>query len=39
MIYQINLLLRLVIAHFLADFLFQTKKVINQRREKKIRTQ
>lgn len=35
MIYRINLLLRLVIAHFLADFLLQTKKTINSRREKK----
>jgi hypothetical protein len=35
MINQINILLRLLIAHFIADFLLQNEKVINHRKEKK----
>ena len=39
MIFQTSLLLRLLIAHFLADFLFQTGKVVNQKREKRWKSE
>lgn len=39
MIFQISLLLRLLIAHFLGDFLFQTSNVVNQKQAKRWKSE